>query len=278
MNILKINANAKLNLGLQILNKREDGFHNINTIFTGTRLFDEIEIKPGKNLEISCSPSLNIPQEENIAFKAVRQFLDFYNITDTSFSISIKKNIPTGAGLGGGSSDAASVLLGLRKILNIPYNYRELHDISLKLGSDVPYFLKKGTAVGKGRGEKLSYFSYKLPYHILLVLPGLHVSTPWAYSSLERTLTPEKALDFKKILLQSVNEPEILKTEIFNDFEKTVFVQYPILKEIKEKLYSSNAVYAQMSGSGSTVFGLFRTNKEAEDSSLLFQGFNTFIC
>jgi len=277
MKILKINAFAKLNLGLQVLNKRTDGFHDINTVFIRTSLYDEIEISTASELEFECYPKLDIPNEENLVFKAAVFFKEKYNLEKLNVRLKLTKHIPTGGGLGGGSSDAASSLTGLRKFLEVPYNYRDLFDTALGLGSDVPYFLKNGTAVAKGKGEQLSYFRYSLSYYVLLVFPGININTGWAYGQLKNTDKPEKPVDFQKILIHSQSDKSILKKELFNDFERPVFEKYPEIGRIKDKLYSYGAVYAQMSGSGSTIFGLFENIKEAEIAAATFKNYKTFI-
>lgn len=276
-NLFTAKAFAKINLCLQVLNKRTDNYHNINTVFTLCKLSDEITIYESDSFQIECYPSLNIPENENIIFKAAKLFFSKYKTNDFPFKIILQKRIPTGAGLGGGSSDAASVIIALRQLLKLDYNYKELKEIALSLGSDVPFFLKKGTAVATGRGEKLSYFRYSLPYSILLVSPNIHIDTAWAYKILDKGMKPEKAIDFHSVIINSIKEPKLLQNILFNDFEKPVFEQYPIIPEIKDKLYSSGAVYAQMSGSGSTVFGFFGNIEKATKASTLFPEFKTFI-
>ena len=249
---MKIKAFAKINLGLKILNKRNDGFHNIETIFHRINLFDEIEIiktKSGIAIEVLNFEAIN--NESNLCYKAAKLLKEYGNVK-SGVLIKLKKNIPIGAGLGGGSSDAATVLLGLKKIWNLKISEMELKNMALKLGSDVPYFLKTGSAIAKSRGEDLKYFKMIFPYIILVVNPGVHVSTSWAYKKLsenkKRRMNNLEDLDFKKLE---------------NDFEQIVFKKFPEIKEIKTKLLKNKAVATLLSGSGASVFGLFKNKKDA---------------
>lgn len=274
MKIIKTKAFAKINLGLQVVNKRTDGFHNINTIFLKTLLYDEIEIRPFEDLKIECYPALNIPIEQNLVYKAVKKLERVSGSKKLNVLIKIRKNIPAGGGLGGGSSDAASVLVALNKLSALQLDFSTLFKIAAELGSDVPYFLKQGTAEATGRGELLDYFRFDLGYPVLLVFPGIHVDTGLAYKSLNRSADYSKPTDFKKII-----KGDLMKYRefLYNDFELSAFSQNPELKKIKEKLYAAGAAYAQMSGSGSTLFGVFRNNEEASAAKQSLKKYNTFL-
>lgn len=252
---MNINAYAKINLGLYIVGKRPDGFHNIETIFHRINLFDEITISPSENISLSCS-NPNIPNnDENLCWKAVTLLKNELNRNDGA-TIHIKKNIPIGAGLGGGSSDAAAVLTLLPKLWNIEIDVETLQRWSLQLGSDVPFFLRNNSALGEGRGEILHETKLTLPYWIVLVNPNIHISTPWAYKTLseKRNGTFPKRDPLKEKFLHSPIQT-ILNSE--NDFEEVVFEQHLKIKKIKLHLKELGAVLALMSGSGSSVFGLF---------------------
>lgn len=278
MKSLKLKAYAKINIGLQVLNKRADGYHDINTIFSKINLFDEITLCENKDIIVECEPSLNIPMEANLAYKAAEKFNSAFSKNAGGVHIHIKKNIPTGAGLGGGSSDAAAILSGLCELREIPPDYNKLIDIAASLGSDAPFFLDPRTALAKGRGEKLFYFDYEIPYWTLLVYPNINISTKWAYESLESDEHPKNADDFKTALLSSITMPEILKTKIYNDFEKSVFNNNPEIKQIKQDLYKNGSLFALLSGSGSTVYGFFTSEDEASKAAANFQYYQSFLC
>ena len=267
---------AKVNLGLQVLNKRQDGFHNINTIFSRINLFDEIEITPNNTDEISLIVKNNdeLNSTENLKnnlivkafFKVQTKILK--NKLDKKIGIDVKltKNIPIGAGLGGGSSNAATIITELQNIFKLKLSIGEMQIIAQSIGSDVPYFLQDGMAVAKSRGEKLKYFTHNLDYKIFLINPKIHVSTPWAYSELKREVFESinqkqniyEEINFYQILMQSKNNDTLLKSYMINDFEKAIFGKFPEIHQIKKNLYENGAVFSLMSGSGSTVFGLFK--------------------
>jgi 4-diphosphocytidyl-2-C-methyl-D-erythritol kinase len=260
--MLKIKSFAKINIGLEVLYKRDDGFHEINTVFAKIGLFDEIIIEPYKELFVECIPSLDIHQEQNLAYKSGKLIQNLFACKSKGAKITILKKIPLGGGLGGGSSNAAYVMIGLNKFWDINASESELQRISSQLGSDVPFFFGGNFAIGKGKGEILEYFDFRLPYHILLVIPKVKINTTWAYSKLDRGKELRTASDLKKIFLENINHPEKLKSEIKNDFEEVIFKTYPELKIIREKLYENGAIFSQMSGSGSSIFGFFNNLDE----------------
>jgi len=251
-----VRALAKINLDLRVLNKRTDGYHDLRTIFQTISLSDTIEInyRPGRT-KIDLKSNLNI--ENNIIVKAADSILKATRSTG-HVGFVLSKRIPLGGGLGGGSSDAAAVLLALPLLLkkNVPVS--TLTDIASTLGSDVPFFLLGGTAVGLGRGTEL----YPLPdlpsLPALLVAPGVHVATADAYRALNRGLAPGESstAEFQQL---TWSLPE--NWTVQNDFEKVVFAQHPQLKSIKGKLLKLRASPALMSGSGSTIFGIFASRQ-----------------
>ncbi len=277
----EIEAPAKINLGLQVLNKRPDGYHEINTILHTIGLSDEIEMEISDNISLITIPSLGIAENDNLVFKAAKLLKERYKIK-SGVQIILKKNIPMGAGLGGGSSDAASALLGLAKLWQIEKNYDELHDLAAMLGSDVPFFLKKGTALASGRGGQLEYFDFVLPYWILLVNPGIHVSTAKAYQSLKRGSGSGLPIDYKSALTGLAGNPGgnreySIRQILTNDFEGPVFARHQELAGIKKSLYDCGAVLALMSGSGSSVFGLFGSLESAAEAAGNFSDYFTYI-
>ena len=274
MNEVKIKSYAKVNLGLQVLNKRPDSYHNINTVFSRIDLFDQLTISQSKDLSLSCNIDLGIPSNENLAFKAAEKFLKRIKL-DKKVNIDIIKNIPAGGGLGGGSSNAAYTLLAIAELFDLKDSYKDMLIVAQSLGSDIPFFLKKGAAVGRSRGEKLEYFTNSLNKPVLIINPGIHVSTPLAYQSLNRSDEKRRQLNFRSIIEKSKDNLTLLKEFIINDFEKAVFAKHPEIKAIKEKLYGNNAEFALMSGSGSTLYGVFNNDNDANNAALNFnQYFN----
>lgn len=269
---MKINAYAKINLGLRVVDKRSDGFHNIETVFHRIHLFDEITLQHSDSISVTCTnPQIPI-NNDNLCWKAVELLQREAGVTSGA-KIHIVKNIPVGAGLGGGSSNAATVLKHLPALWNIRVDNSVLEKAALQLGSDVPFFLKDSTAYAQGRGEKLSYFQLRLPYWIVVVYPNIHVSTPWAYTALSERrggIAPNRQPMINDFSIAHL--PLILE----NDFEEVVFEQYPHIKEIKIRLVKLGAKYALMSGSGSSVFGLFDDEQSARDAATMFSH-NNFV-
>jgi len=242
---------AKINLGLNILHKREDNFHEIVSIMTPLPLTDILEITKSESFHFS-SDGIEIPDgtDDNLCVKAYKLFSKYYEIAPVS--IHLRKIIPMGAGLGGGSSDAAYVLIGLNKIFELNLDDEVLENMAAQLGSDCPFFIKNTTQLATGRGEILKPIQFNLNgFYIKLLNIGIHVSTKEAYSNVH--FSESKELD--KIILQPF---QTWKEELTNDFETSVFLKYPELKKIKENFYEEGALYAAMSGSGSTMFGIFK--------------------
>ncbi len=275
MIILK--AYAKINLGLEILYKRGDGYHELNTMFLRTCLADDLLFEQDDDITVSSFPDMGIPQEDNLVYKATILLKE--NFPDTpGCKIHLKKNIPSGAGLGGGSSDAAITLKGLAALWNIVPNSSMLHDIASRLGSDVPFFLSDGAAIARGRGEKLKHFEFTSPWWIALIKPNISISTAWAYQHLDHDLVQRTPSDLKEIIKKSLLDPNILKKKVFNHFEGSILRKFPQIKYIKEKMYSEGAILSLLSGSGSTVFGLFESQVLCESAISHFDNYFTYIC
>lgn len=273
---MKTQAYAKINLGLRILQKRMDGFHDIETVFHRINLFDELEFSSFDRISMECDDPAIPVDNENLCFRAANLLKIEYGIIK-GVHIKLKKNIPIGAGLGGGSSDAAAVLLHLPKFWGFKVVKNKLREIALSLGSDVPYFLEAGTAHATGRGEKLEYFKLDIPYWVLLIYPGIHVSTAWAYQNLKLTID-KLDKNLKDLLLHYIQSPKKLDEYIKNDFETLVFEEYLQIKKLKLSLYESGADFVQMSGSGSSVYAFFKEEITAKSSELLFsKDYKTFL-
>lgn len=244
--------NAKINVGLYITSKRADGFHELETCFFHIPWTDILEISPSEQFQFSSSGlAISGDIQSNLCYKAYQALSKDFQIPPVH--IHLHKIIPMGAGLGGGSSDAAFTLMGLRDLFEIPISNEQLIPYAQQLGSDCAFFLFQHAQFGKGKGDELSPITSTLEgYHVFLIYPNFGISTQEAYAQV-KPQTP--AHDLRKSILLPVEE---WKNCISNDFELSLFPQYPILAQIKQELYDQGAVYAAMSGSGSTIFGLFK--------------------
>ena len=243
---------AKINLGLSIISKRPGGFHNLETIFYPLPLRDILEIVPvGKFRFITTGLAVPGNTNDNLVLRAYHLLKKQYpRITESE--IHLHKAIPMGAGMGGGSSDAAGTLLLINQIFDLQISVADLETYALELGSDCPFFIQNMACFAGGRGEKLEPVPLDLSgYSILLIHPDIRIETGWAFSKVKPAETKS---DLKKNILEPVHNWQ--KT-IHNDFEKPVFEIYPILQKIKDQLYNAGALYASMTGSGSTIFGIF---------------------
>jgi len=245
---------AKINIGLWIEKRRDDGYHNIKTIFVPVSIFDEVILK--KAQRIICKTSIGLlPQDEkNIAHKAALEFFNYIGIKRGVY-IYIKKNIPVGKGLGGGSSDAAAVINGLCKLYKINLSYEKRIEIARKIGADVAFFISPRPAIAEERGDRLSYFKSST-LHFIIFSPDFNISTSWAYSSLKHLTNADNCI---KILKERLIEGRFEGMDIceFNSFEEIVFKRYPKLWDVKKALKEEGAYYALLSGSGSAVYGIF---------------------
>jgi 4-diphosphocytidyl-2-C-methyl-D-erythritol kinase len=266
---LTVRAYAKINLGLQILRLREDGYHDIETVFHRIALHDDLTFsRLDRGIAIESDTPGAPSDETNLCYRAAAMIFQQCGHAGGA-RIALRKRIPIGAGLGGGSADAAAVLLHLPGYLGIPISEQDRFDIAAAIGSDVPYFLRKGSAHARGRGELLSYFSLSVPYWILLVYPGIHVSTAWAYNSF--TFNPHLPVHpLKELVAGQMHQPTALVNTLRNDFEPVVFRAHETVMRVKEILYRTGADFALMSGSGSSVFGLFRDEQLARESARFF--------
>ena len=263
---MKVRAYAKINLGLHVLGKRPDGYHNIETVFRLINLYDELEMVQNDGGIHFSSDRAELPSDgTNLCLRAAILLRDLTGC-HTGVEMTLTKRIPIGAGLGGGSSDAAAVLRGLTKLWSLDINADELQTISSTLGSDVPFFFSGQTAYATGRGEMLERIEVLLPYSILVATPQIHVSTAWAYSTVKLNPT-QKRPNLKELLSRNVRDPATLQRDLANDFEETVFEKYPEIPKLKEALLSGGAEVALMSGSGSSVFGFFSAPEKARKLS-----------
>ncbi len=261
---------AKINLGLSVISKRPDGFHNLETIFYPIALRDALEIVPSTSTKIILS-GLKIPgtANENLTLGAYKLLKKKYPVI-ADLEIHLHKTIPMGAGLGGGSSDAAGMLQLLNQYFDLHIPVEELNEFATTLGSDCSFFLQSLPCFASGRGEMLVPIHFNLDkYSILLIHPEIQIATSWAYSRIQ-PVSP--AYSLKESILQPVQNWKAL---IHNDFEIPVFEEYPSLKKIKEGLYAAGALYAAMTGSGSTLYGIF--DKSEIPSAAFPNSSRTFI-
>lgn len=261
-----------MNLGLHVLQKRPDGYHDIETVFLRIPWFDKITVRPASDLVFSCSdPSLPV-DASNLCVQAAEQLMEAATIQQGA-AIHLEKCIPYGAGLGGGSSDAASTLMALNTFWRAGLNKESLMNIGARLGSDVPFFLSTSAAYGEGRGELLSPLlgpsgtPYQFPFAMLVVVPPVHVSTADAYRYVRPLAHGRPDLQ----ALVSSNDLALWQEALCNDFEVSVFQHHPEVKSIKEQMLKLGAQYATMSGSGSAVLGVFREDELATYAATVFK-------
>jgi len=257
MQSLQIKANAKINLALAVKNKRSDGFHELDLIYQEIDFCDKLTLRQSNRIEFTTD-SLPLQKEtNNLCEKAANLLQEEFQIP--GLEIYLEKKIPIGAGLGGGSSDAAAVLKGGVELYQLKVSNEQLVSLSSKLGADVPFFMFGGTAHGRGIGDILKKITLDSNYYVLLVLPEIKISTAWAYKNLNLGLTRENTGDkFRGFRFHNLDLKDF-RSEFFNDFEKLVFERNPQLEIIKSLLYDQGALFAALSGSGSTLYGLFPT-------------------
>ena len=256
---MKIRANCKINIGLDVLRRREDGYHDLSTVMIPVSgLYDELTIEASNTdsfaivgMEVDCDP------EQNICMKALRLMQQRYDIGQVS--ITLDKRIPFGAGLGGGSADGTAVILALNDIFSLNLDEATLISLASELGSDTAFFVRNTPQLCEGRGEIMTPITLNLAgYWLVLIKPNESVSTREAYAGVRPALPARP-------LTERLAEPIAQWQEsVKNDFEVSVFASHPVIKELKQELLDAGALYAAMSGSGSTVFGIFATEEQAQ--------------
>ena len=271
------NSNAKINLGLNVLNKRKDGYHNIHSLFVEIELADELLFTPSEMYQLTSEgdQTTDLPLDENNlitqAYQLIRGKIE--NVR-TEYAIHIKKQIPMGGGLGGGSSNAATTLRALNELWKMKLSQDSLELLGAKLGADIPFFIRGSVQLIEGIGDILTPQNPKFLIDLcfLLIVSPIHIATPWAYGALNKTLQPYKSHP----KFSPLSKP--MKWELFdNDFERVIRKTYPEVGKIKETLQSAGALYAGLSGSGSTVFGVFDNLQKAEAILGNFSQYQTFL-
>ena len=265
MDKISLKALAKINLGLDVVRRREDGYHEVRMVMQTIHLFDRLNIEKTKKAGISIKTNLFfLPvNENNLIYKAGKLLMDEFNITE-GVSVELDKRIPVAAGMAGGSTDAAAMLYGMNKIFDLGLSMQELKDRGVKIGADVPYCLMRGTALAEGIGEKLKSLPPMIKCPVLIAKPQISVSTKFVYENLrldENTVHPD--ID---ALIQDIKDKDLHEVcnHMGNVLETVTIPNYPIIDEIKKKMMNSGAIGAMMSGSGPTVFGLFEDEETAK--------------
>ncbi len=264
--ILKTSVPAKINLWLEVVRKRDDGYHDISSLMLPVSIFDnmKIEVWPGNGeVSISCDRPEIPADERNLAWRAARLYLESSG-KKAGINIDLEKHIPSAAGLGGGSSDAAGVLAALNSFFENAVSPVELERLALKLGADVPFFLHRRPALATGVGEKLQFADRVPNYPLLLIKPPLIVPTGWVYQNLKLTK------GIPKIKLGSLSaHPWQIRDFIENDLESVTVPRYPVIASLKQWLLDHGALVASMSGSGPTVFGIFSSLQAAAGTEII---------
>lgn len=270
---MKFISRAKINIGLNIVSKRDDGYHNIETVFYPINLFDEIEFIESDTFSIECDKE-DIPTDKsNLIWKA-KDILQNEIKKEINYKVQLAKRIPSFAGLGGGSSNAATTLKALNELCNINLSINELRELAVKIGSDVPLFLENEPCFARGRGEELNPLKdFQVNDKIIVVFPGINISTSWAYSQI-KPKQPIFSLSSLKFYNDFIDNKEL----IINDFEEVVFQFHPELVEIKNILLRNGAIYSSLSGSGSAVYGIFKHEIDVQLIKSILLKYEVFEC
>jgi 4-diphosphocytidyl-2-C-methyl-D-erythritol kinase len=259
---LRLRSYSKVNLALAVLGCRADGYHEIRTVFQSIDLHDVLEFRPARTIELECQGLPGIPVEENLVWRAATALAGLVS-EKRGVAITLRKTIPPGSGLGGGSSNAAITLHGLNRFWGLGLTDYELLSLAGSLGSDVPFFLHGGTALGIGRGAETYPLPEVRPARLVVIYPGVHVSTAEAYGSLNLGLTSLQPAHRIKRFCSELEGSDFRLTEMFNDFEASILPAYPAIAEAKDFLRERGATAVLLSGSGSSVFGFFSDEESA---------------
>lgn len=268
---------AKINLGLRVLGRRADGYHDIETIFQEISLTDHLEFRPANDWQLTCSEEGLDCGEANLVVRAARRLAEESG-HPMQGALHLVKRIPVGGGLGGGSSNAVVSLLGLCQLWNLDLRRGLLERIASEIGADCPFFLRGGLACATGRGDRLEWLSGAIPGAVLLVMPGFSVNTGWAYEKAEAVLTNREKNSILKDCIHCPDPLKALRERGVNDLEAGVFARLPQLEQIKAQLRQAGADLAALSGSGATLFGIFQDRSRAERAAQLFRDrYKTFV-
>lgn len=267
MKDISVKALAKINLGLDVVRKREDGYHEVRMVMQTIHLFDRLEIEKNQSGQITMKTNLSFlpTNENNLVYKAAKLLVDEFHIKD-GIHVDLKKHIPVAAGMAGGSTDAAAVLYGVNKIFNLGLTKEQLMERGVKIGADVPYCIMRGTALAEGIGEELSALPPMVKCPVLIAKPAINVSTKFVYENLKLDDTivhpdiDQLVTDIRKKDLQQI------ASHMGNVLETVTIPAYPIIADIKNHMMEHGAINSMMSGSGPTVFGLFENEETAKSA------------
>lgn len=264
MDSIRLKARAKINLGLDVTGKREDGYHEVRMVMQSINLFDRITLTKSREqgIRIRTNRAYLPTNEDNLIYKAVRLMMDEYGI-HSGMDVVLDKFIPVAAGLAGGSSDAAAAMVGMTRLFSIKTSMTRLMELGVKIGADVPFCIMRGTVLAEGIGERLTRLEPMPSCPILIAKPGINVSTKFVYSNLkldENTVHPD--IDG---MIDAIKRRDIsgVCAKMGNVLESVTIREYPVIEEIKRQMMVSGAINAMMSGSGPTVFGVFGNRKNA---------------
>lgn len=260
---MRLRAMAKINLGLDVIRKREDGYHEVRMIMQTIRMYDVLDIRKKQNPGISLSTNLPyVPSDErNLVYKAAKLLMDEFDIKEGLF-MRLSKSIPVAAGMAGGSSDAAAAFVGVNRLFRLGLSQEELMERAVRIGADVPYCIMRGTALAEGIGEKLTPLSAMPEGYVLIGKPGINVSTKTAYENLKLDAI-ERRPDIDGMIRDIQNKDLYSMTEkMVNVFEPGLMEKYPVIREIRDFMEERGALKAMMSGSGPTVFGIFDSKEK----------------
>ena len=266
-----IYPHAKINIGLHVLERRSDGFHNIETVFYPIEMCDILEIKPADKPQLFLyGQEVEGDPQDNLCMKAYRVLQAIFDLPPVQ--LHLYKQIPVGAGMGGGSSDAAYTLRLINDYFSLGINDFKLEEYAARLGSDCPAMLYKHPTLGTEKGDRLSRVDIDLsPFYIFVCKPSISISTAQAYAK----ISPQKPKrPLRELCALPIKE---WKACMVNDFESALFPEYPVLKEYKEKLYDLGARYASLSGSGSTVYAIFESNDRCREARACFEQLEAFV-
>lgn len=272
---MRLRAFAKINLGLDILRKREDGYHEVRMIMQTIQMYDVLEMKKVKKPGISLSVNYPyIPSDErNLVYKAAKLLMDEFQVKE-GVDIRLEKFIPVAAGMAGGSSDAAAAMVGINHLFKLGLSEKDLMDRAVNIGADVPYCIMRGTALAEGIGEKLTRIAQVPDCYVLIGKPGIGVSTKTAYESLQLDKIQSNP-DIDGMIRDIENGNLLAMTDkMGNVFESGIIGKYPVIGEIKDLMEANGALKAMMSGSGPTVFGIFDDREKMEAAAAVLRQSN----
>ena len=269
---MRLRALAEINVGLDIIRKREDGYHEVRMIMQTIQMYDVLEIHRRKTPGISLTTNLPyIPTDErNLVYKAAKILMDEFQVQE-GLSIHLDKSIPVAAGMAGGSSDAAAAFVGVNRLFHLGLTEKELMERAVKVGADVPYCVMRGTALAEGIGEKLTWIPQVPRCYVLIGKPGVNVSTKMAYESL-KLQEIQKHPDIDK-MIEAIKAKDLkgMTEQMGNVFEPGIIGRYPVIQKIKDLMEEQGALKAMMSGSGPTVFGIFDDRRKLNKAAAVLR-------